>query len=74
MICEDKLCHHTDMLLRVDNDRIRECLSSDTHPYILIGMNTDSNVYYFCNHHAPSMSNYKRITPEEALVFQVMKS
>ena len=72
MMCEDKLCHHSEWN-PFENSGSRECLSPDTHPYILVGMNTDSNVYYFCNLHSPTMSNYKRITPEEALVFRVLK-
>lgn len=72
MKCKDKLCHHTEMAWFTGHGS-SECLSPDTHPYILVGMNTDNNVYYFCNLHSPTMSNYKRITPEEALVFQVLK-
>jgi hypothetical protein len=49
------------------------CRSPDAHPYILNPEFNNDSVYYWCEKHAPPKDKVKRITPEEALVFEVLK-
>jgi hypothetical protein len=69
MFPQDKLCHDGwDGYFNND-----PCLSSNTHPYVMINSD-DKNVYYWCEKHAAKRSKAKRLTPEEVIILEVMGS
>jgi hypothetical protein len=66
-----QLCDYTEFSLLNGEER-RVCVSLETSPYIST-QEGDDKVYHFCKNHIPHTKNLKRITPEEALVFEVLK-
>jgi tRNA G37 N-methylase TrmD len=67
----DQLCHDSwDGQLSVQSI---QCLSSNTHPYVMAD-GDDKNIYYWCEKHAAKWTKFRRLTLEEVTILEVLET